>query len=167
MRKTIELKNVIENLFCCVELRSFAEDILEHLNSEDLLQAIWNYAVPVYAYTVWTEDVSDCEYRGDLLFPFSATLLYSMPSMISTSESGIICERHVELWLTDDMKLVVVSNYCTDFYDGEFVSKYRTIKTTDQDEFSRFLDLDYNLLALVLAALADEYAHSPMTTYEL
>ncbi len=65
------------------------------------------------------------------------------------------------------MKFVVVSNAHTDFYDGEFVSEYRTIKTRDQDLFPQVIELDYNLLVLLLAAMADEYANSDMPTYEL
>ena len=87
--------------------------------------------------------------------------------MISASVSGIISERIIELWLTDDMKFVVVSNLRTDFNDGEFVSEYRKIKTKDQDEFSQVFELDYNLLALVLQAMSKEYVESGLPTYEL
>ena len=165
--KKIELRHAINNLFCGVELHPFAEEIVEHLNCGHLAQAIQHFAQTVYAYAIWTEEASSCEYRGEQLFPFPATLLYAMPQMISASESGIISERIIELWLTDDMKFVVVSNQRTDFNDGEFVSEYRTIKTKDQDEFSQVFELDYNLLALVLQAMSKEYVESGLPTYEL
>lgn len=167
MLKSIELEHAFKNLFCGVELHPFAEALLKKMNWENLLQAKEHYAVPVYAYATCTEESSGCEYRGDLLFPLPATMIFSMTYLVSNTGDGIIFERRVELWLTDDMKFVVVSNAHTDFYDGEFVSEYRTIKTRDQDLFPQVIELDYNLLVLLLAAMADEYANSDMPTYEL
>lgn len=167
MSKAIEVKSTIENLFCCVELHPSAEDILEQMNYENLTQAIQHFAATVYAYTTWTADESGCEYRGKPLFPVSATLLYSMPYMISATESGIVCERCFELWLRDDMKIAVVSNFRTDFYDGEFLSEYRVVKTTDLDEFPQYIDVDYNLLVLLLKAMSEAYIESNLPTYEL
>ena len=167
MLKSIDLEYAIKNLFCGVELHPFAEALLKKMNWENLLQAFQNYAVPVYGYATWTEEVSGCEYRADLLFPHPATRIFSMTYLVSTAGDGIVFERNAELWLTDDMKYVVISNAHTDVYDGEFVSEYRKIKTMDQDLFPQVIDLDYNQLVLLLAEMADEYANSDMPTYEL
>ena len=168
MRKPIELKSAIDNLFCCVELLPFVEEILEeHLDYDDLAQAIQHFAEPVYAFATWSAESSSCEYRGEPLFPFHATLIYTVPCMSSALDSGVITERHLEIWLTDDMKFAVVSNFRTEFCDGEFVSAYRVIKTTDPDEFAQVIDLDYNELALMLVALSKLYNNSDMPTYEL
>ena len=65
------------------------------------------------------------------------------------------------------MRFVLVSNLLTDINDGEFISAYREVKATDLDEFQEIIDLDYNMLARLLAEMADEYINSPMPTYEL
>lgn len=87
--------------------------------------------------------------------------------MIARTESGIITIASYELWLTDDMRIVVISNFHKDFNDGELISEYRTIKTDEQDEFYQVYEPDYNLLVLELWAMSKKFNSSNMPTYEL
>lgn len=166
-KKKIEVRNAVDNLFCGVELDPHEEKLVKNLNCDHLAQVFQHRKEIVYAYSIWTKEASCCEYRGEQLFPFPATLICPILHMISVSESGIISERFIEIWLTDDMRFVLVSNLRTDINDGEFISAYREVKATDLDEFQEIIDLDYNMLARLLAEMADEYTNSPMPTYEL
>ena len=144
-----------------------AEITLESINFDDLAQVLRHEAKPVYAYATWTKNKTGCEYRGEPLFPFPATLLQSTPYMIAGTESGIITIASYELWLTDDMRIVVISNFHTDIHDGEFISEYRTVKTDEQDEFYQVYEPDYNLLVLELWAMSKKRNSSKMPTYEI
>ena len=168
MLKTIELENAIIRLFSCAgELNPLAEEVMDDLDRELLVQTVRHYQEPVYAYRTDTCEESGCNYRGDLLFPVQATLLFAMPYVRAATESGISFERRSELWLLEDMTLAVVSCVRIRVYDGEFKSEYRTLKTKDLDIFPQVIDLDYNLLAIRLGAMCDEYLESPNPTYEL
>ena len=167
MLKTIELENAISRLFHGEELDPIAEEIMDRIDYEALIQTVNHHMEPVYAYRTDTCEDSGCNYRGDLLFPFPAMLLYSMPYVKATSDSGVDFERRSELWLLDDMTLAVVSNARIKLCDGDFMSEYRTLKAKDLDLFPQVIDLDLNLLAVELAAMCEEYLDSPSPTYEL
>ena len=168
MFRTIELENSIRSLFCCSDgLNAETEEVLDCLNLEALSQTIRYHEEPVYAYRADTCVDSGCNYRGELLFPIPATLLFSMPYVRATAEGGISFERRSELWILKDMTLAVVSSARIRLCEGEFESDYRSLKTKDLDLFPQVIDLDLNLLAMRLAAMCDEYLDSPMPTYEL
>ena len=168
MLRTIELENTIRQLFCCEEELSLPlEEALDCLNYDLLSQTIQNHAEPVYAYRADTLVPSGCCYRGNLLLPLPATLLYSMPYVRATAEGGISFERRLDLLILEDMTLEVVSSARFRACEGEFESDYRAVKTKDLDLFPQVIDLDLNLLAMRLAAMCDEYLESPMPTYEL
>ena len=166
-KKGFEVRNTFDTLFCDVELPPSAEKTLESINFDDLAQVLRHDAKAVYVYATWTKNKTGCEYRSELLFPFPATLLQSAPYMIAGTESGIITIASYELWLTDDMRIVVISNFHKDFNDGELISEYRTIKTDEQDEFYQVYEPDYNLLVLELWAMSKKFNSSNMPTYEL
>ena len=89
-KKGFEVRNTFDTLFCDVELLPSAEKTLESINFDDLAQVLRHDAKAVYVYATWTKNKTGCEYRGELLFPFPATLLQSAPYMIARTESGII-----------------------------------------------------------------------------
>ena len=166
-KRGFEVRNTFDTLFGDVELLPSAEKTLKSINFDDLAQVLRHDAKAVYVYATWAKNKTGCEYRGELLFPFPATLLQSAPYMIAGTESGIITIASYELWLTDDMRIVVISNFHKDFNDGELISEYRTIKTDEQDEFYQVYEPDYNLLVLELWAMSMKRNSSKMPTYEL
>ena len=93
-KKGFEVRNTFDTLFCDVELLPSAEKTLESINFDDLAQVLRHDAKAVYAYATWTKNKTGCEYRGELLFPFPATLLQSAPYMIAGTESGI-CDASI------------------------------------------------------------------------
>ena len=167
MLKTIELENAVTHLFRGEELSTLGMEIMSELDLERLIQSIRHHAEPVYAYRADTCEDSGCNYRGELLFPCPATLLYSMPYVKADSDSGVSFTRRSELWLLEDMSFAVVANARVQLCDGDFVSEYRCLKTKDLDIFPQVIDLDLNLLAMELAAMCEEYLDSPMPTYEI
>lgn len=168
MLRTIELENSIRRFFCCWDTMSPAiKEALDCLNYELLSQSVCHHSEFVYAFRADTLADSGCNYRGELLFPVRATLLFSMPYVRATAEGGISFERRAELWLLEDMTFAVVSSVRIRLCEGEFESDYRSLKTKDLDLFPTVIDLDLNLLAMRLAAMCDEYLDSPMPTYEL
>ena len=168
MLRTIELENSIHRLFCCgAEVDPVIQEALNCLEYEILSQAICHHAELVYAYRADTLVDSGCNYRGELLFPTRATLLFSTPCVRATSEGGISFERVMELWLLEDMSFAVVSHVRIRLNEGEFESNYRSLKTKDLDLFPQVINFDLNLLAIRLAAMCDEYLESSMPTYEL
>ena len=93
MLKTIELDNAITHLFRGEELSTLGMEIMSELDLERLIQSVRHHAEPVYAYRADTCEDSGCNYRGELLFPCPATLLYSMPYVKADSDSGVSFTR--------------------------------------------------------------------------
>lgn len=164
---TIELENAVSHLFRGEELLSSAEEALEEMDYESLAQAIQFFSRPVYAYTAYPDGDPSGGYRGPLLFPFPATLLYSMPYAKLTCDSGIIIKRSMELWILDDTTFAAVSCVRVELANGELVSEYRVLKTKDRDIFPQVIELDYNLLVIVLYSLCLEHTHYGTPIYEL
>ena len=168
MLKTIELKTAIHLLFFSQEEVSPAvQMILDAIDYELLLQSVQHNAEPVYAFRTDTEEESGCNYRGGLLFPIPATLLLSVPHVDAVSDSGVLFERRVELWLLEDMSFAVTANVRVQLCEGDFESEYRTLKTRELDVFPRVIDLDLALLAMELLRMSEKYLESSMPTYEL
>ena len=71
-----------------------------------------------------------------------------------------------DLYETERMHLFTSEEFegeLTDCYEGELV----WMKTKDLDVFPQVIDLDFDLLAMELAAMCEEYLDSPMPTYEI
>ena len=161
---TIELENAFAHLFRGEELLPSAEETLDEMDYESLAQGIQFFSRPVYAYTAYPDGDPAGGYRGPLLFPFPATLLYSTPHAKLT---GVIIKRSMELWILDDSTFAVVSCVRVELANGELVSEYRVLKTKDRDIFPQVIDLDYNLLVIVLYSLCLEHTHYGTPIYEL
>ena len=164
---TIELENAIDHLFRGEELLPSAEESLKEMDFESLAQGIKFFSKPVYVYTVYPDGDPDGGYRGPLLFPFPATLLYSKPHAIIICDSGVIIKHIMELWILDDMTFAVVSCVHMELESGELLSEYRRLKTKDRDIFPQVIDLNYNLLVTVLDSLCLEHTYYGTPIYEL
>ena len=164
---TIELENAFSHLFRGEELLSSAEEALEEMDYESLAQGIKYFAKPVYVYAAYPDGDPDGGYRGPLLFPFPATLLYSKTYEETICDSGVIIKHIMELWILDDMTFAVVSCVRMELESGELISEYRLLKTKDRDIFPQVIDLNYNLLVTVLDSLCLEHTYYGTPIYEL
>ena len=164
---TIELENAIDHLFRGEELLPSAEEALEEMDYESLAQGIKYFAKPVYVYAAYPDGDPDGGYRGPLLFPFPATLLYSKPHAEMICDSGVIIKHIMELWILDDMTFAAVSCVRAELENGEPISEYRVLKTKDRDIFPQVIDLNYNLLVTVLDSLCLEHTLYGTPIFEL
>lgn len=128
------LEYVIDRLFRCGigepgYQEQEVEELLEGMDYYSLLQAVRHEAKTVYAYTTQGKRPQTFDYRGADLFGQRATLLYD--DFDQSDAAQVLAERRYELWLLEDMSLVVVSCVSVDFGDGEFVTEYREIKQGD------------------------------------
>ena len=164
---TIELENAIDHLFRGEELLPSAEESLKEMDFESLAQGIKFFSKPVYVYTAYPDGDPDGGYRGPLLFPFPATLLYSKTYEEMICDSGVIIKHIMELWILDDMTFAVVSCVRMELESGELLSEYRRLKTKDRDIFPQVIDLNYNLLVTVLDSLCLEHTYYGTPIFEL
>lgn len=116
------------------------ETLLHGIDFEALLQAVRHNAQTVHAYTTEGKELMSFNYRGKDLFGQRATLLYD--DFDQSDAAQVLAERRYELWLLEDMSLVVVSCVSVDFAGGEFVTEYREIKQGDPWNTPMCLDLE-------------------------
>ena len=138
------LEYVIDRLFRCgVGEHGYSEEgveeLLQGMDYNSLLQAVRHEAKTVYAYTTQGKHPQTFDYRSAELFGQRATLLYD--DFDQSDAAQVLAERRYELWLLEDMSLVVVSCVSVDFMDGEFVTEYREIKQGDPWSTPMCLDL--------------------------
>ena len=116
------------------------ETLLHGIDFEALLQAVRHNAQTVHAYTTEGKEPMSFNYRGKDLFGQRATLLYD--DFDQSDAAQVLAERRYELWLLEDMSLVVTACVCVNFGDGEFVTEYREIKQGDPWHTPMCLDLE-------------------------
>lgn len=139
------LQNTIEKLFHDgIGAHGYSEaEVKELLGGMDygaLLQTVRHNAQTVHAYTAQGKVPRSFNYRGRDLFDQRATLLYED---FDQSWAGIVTTaRNYELWLLEDMSLMVVACVSLDCGDGEYVTEYREVKTGDPWETDICLDLE-------------------------
>lgn len=115
-------------------------ELLDELDYGSLLQGVRHNAQTVHAYAMQGRQCKAFNYRGGDLFGQRATLLYED---YEQSWSGIVTtDRSYELWLLEDMSLVVTACVSVDFADGGFVTEYREIKQGDPWNTPMCLDLE-------------------------
>ena len=129
------LKNAIHDLYYSGITRggyesASVEDMLDSIDYTTLLQAVRHNAETVHIYTTEGRAPKSFNYRSGELFAHRATRLYEAFDQSNQSDE-ILADRSYELWLLEDMSLVVVSCVSVDFGDGEFVTEYREIKQGD------------------------------------
>ena len=139
------LEYVIDRLFRCGVgnpgyKEQEVEELLQGMDYHSLLQAVRHEAKTVYAYATYGKPPQTFDYRGADLFGQRATLLYD--DFDQSDAAQVLAERRYELWLLEDMSLVVVSCVSVDFAGGEFVTEYREIKQGDPWNTPMCLDLE-------------------------
>ena len=139
------LEYVIDRLFRCGVgnpgyKEQEVEELLAGMDYNSLLQAVRHEAKTVYAYATYGKPPQTFNYRGAELFGQRATLLYD--DFDQSDAAQVLAERRYELWLLEDMSLVVVSCVSVDFAGGEFVTEYREIKQGDPWNTPMCLDLE-------------------------
>ena len=139
------LEYVIDRLFRCGVgnpgyKEQEVEELLAGMDYNSLLQAVRHEAKTVYAYATYGKPPQTFNYRGRDLFGQRATLLYD--DFDQSDAAQVLAERRYELWLLEDMSLVVVSCVSVDFAGGEFVTEYREIKQGDPWNTPMCLDLE-------------------------
>ena len=139
------LEYVIDRLFRCGVgnpgyKEQEVEELLAGMDYNSLLQAVRHEAKTVYAYATYGKPPQTFDYRGAELFGQRATLLYD--DFDQSDAAQVLAERRYELWLLEDMSLVVVSCVSVDFAGGEFVTEYREIKQGDPWNTPMCLDLE-------------------------
>ena len=139
------------------------EELLEGMDYHSLLQAVRHEAKTVYAYTTQGKAPMSFNYRGADLFGQRATLLYD--DFDQSDAAQVLAERRYELWLLEDMSLVVVSCVSVDFGDGEFVTEYREIKQGDPWHTPMCLSLED--LSIKLTEMFCRFNRSELPIYEL
>ena len=139
------LEYVIDRLFRCgIGEHGYQEQevekLLQGMDYNSLLQAVRHNAQTVHTYTTQGKLPQSFNYRGADLFGQRATLLYD--DFDQSDAAQVLVERRYELWLLEDMSLVVVSCVSVDFEDGEFVTEYREIKQGDPWDTPMCLSLE-------------------------
>ena len=138
-------------------------ELLDELDYGSLLQGVRHNAQTVHAYAMQGRQCKAFNYRGGDLFGQRATLLYED---YEQSWSGIVTtDRSYELWLLEDMSLVVVSCVSVDFGDGEFITEYREIKQGDPWNTPMCLNLE-ELAENLFEMFGQCYEHT-LPIYEL
>ena len=116
------------------------KELLKGIDYDCLLQAVRHNAQTVHAYTTQGTEPNAFNYRGADLFGQRATLLCDD---FDQSWAGIAATaRTYELWLLEDMSLVVTACVSLDCGDGEFSTEYREIKEGNAWDTPMYLDLE-------------------------
>ena len=159
-----QLKETFGALFSQVRLDLHTAESLSNLAYGDLAQAIALRAKPIYRFYV-DYDGSFGGYRSELLTPHKGTLLYTD---IETSDLSLLrVLRSRELWILDDLTLVVLSAVELSNSEDQVSATYRTIKTWDMAEIPDEIDIDYDELAIALTDMSVEHYAEPMIYQEL
>ena len=87
-------------------------------------------AETVRKYEVRCEVPTMVDFRSEELFPVKAVHLFDFPEIYAQSDDGIETTFYKELWLLEDLRLMVVSNYCidSDWEESTFTAEYRTVE---------------------------------------
>lgn len=109
--------------------------------------------------------VQDCSfnYRSAPLFPQKAVRLYE--DIVKFVTEAVICARTMEVWLLEDLSLVIVSNYSV-LSGGEFTTEYRTVKAWEFQKGLLCIEPD-TLTEKLMELCAPFYSHYDQTYYEL
>ena len=162
------LEYVIDRLFRCGigepgYQEEEVEELLQGMDYDALLQAVRHEAKTVYAYTTQGKQPQAFDYRGADLFGQRATLLYD--DFDQSDAAQVLAERRYELWLLEDISLVVTACVIVDIGDGEFVTEYREITQGDPWSTPMCLDLE-ELHSRLVEMFCQCYEHE-LPIYEL
>lgn len=131
-----ELENIIQEMFSDATERGYteeeAEDLLDGICFDTLLQAIRHNAERVYVFRTDTECEIGLNYRGKELFDQRATLLYE-EIHDAVCDVGFVF-RSTEMWLLENMSIAVVSCVSVVIGNDELAAEYRVVKSYDWED---------------------------------
>ena len=162
------LEYVIDRLFRCgIGEHGYqeqeVEELLEGMDYDSLLQAVRHEARTVHTFTTYGKPPQTFDYRSADLFGQRATLLYD--DFDQSDAAQVLAERRYELWLLEDMSLVVVACVTVDVGGGAFVAEYREIKQGDPWHTPMCLNL-HELAEDLFEMFSQCYEHT-LPIYEL
>lgn len=138
------------------------EELFGQIDISALLQAVRHNAQTVYAYTTQGKQSKSFNYRSCELFDQRATLLYD--EFDSNTAEVAVTDRSYELWLLEDMSLVVTARVTVDFNCGEYVTVYREIIG---EPYDGTMSMELEELTMRLQQLYDAVYESEQPVYEL
>ena len=131
-----DLESIIREMFSDATERGYteeeAEDMLDGISFDTLLQAIRHNAERVYAFRTDTKCEIGLNYRGMELFDQRATLLYEEIHAAVCDAAFVF--RSTEMWLLENMTVAVVSCVSVVVGDGELSAEYRVVKSYDWED---------------------------------
>lgn len=139
--------------------------LVAELDFEALSQALRFNMEPMYRFRADNYCEEACEYRSELLFPISGTMVYEQP--IARENSLVTLERSYEIWILDDLRVVLVSKVKIADSSDMFNCEFRSIRTQSIEEIPLEMDLDVNALAAALKEMSDSYRDCSMPFHEL
>ncbi len=151
------IKTLTENIV------SFTNDIAEHyglpkeeiaaalnqINYYALFQTLQHKAAPVYTFHAGGENNALMKYRSDRLLPSNAILVYRDEDFYMEGDE-MSTAHYLEVWLMEDLTLIVTSCFRVVVEDTEYSSAFRTVKGDSWPYGEEIFDMDkfFHTLAL-------------------
>lgn len=120
---------------------------LRTINFYCLYQTLRREAEPVFAFHSYGGANKLLHFSGEKLFPCNAINLYQEPELSAVTE-GMETTRFIEVWLREDLTLVITSCFCAENKTEGYCACYRVHKggewPFEEDEF--YFDIFVNEL---------------------
>ncbi len=165
MSRKCELEAKVKELFNGGKLSISLAEQYSDMDFGALAQALAYDAEPLYRYRI-DNFHDDCgEYRSERLFKQNGTLLYSRIEEQHMTLLNI--ERRTELWMLENLKFVVISAVEVTDSTNRISTTNRTVRTTDFDEITNEIDIDFDELCSSLLEFSKSFSAVPMPYQEL
>ena len=165
MSRKRELEAKVKELFNGGKLSISLAEQYSDMNFGALAQALAYDAEPLYRYRI-DNFHDDCgEYRSERLFRENGTLLYSRIEEQHMTLLNI--ERRTELWMLENLEFVVISAVEVTDSTNRISTTNRTVRTTDFDEITNEIDIDFDELCSSLLEFSKSFSAVPMPYQEL
>ena len=166
MNRKYRLEDIFKGIFQHSHVKSVETAMLvTDLDYEALSQALHFDMEPIYRFRSDNFCEESCEYRSELLLPVSGTLIYEQP--ITKESSVVTMDRSKELWILDDLSIVVISKVKFADSSDMFNGVYRSIRTQSLEELPYEIDLDLDVLAATLQEMSNSFRDCSMPFSEL
>lgn len=166
MNRKYKLESIFKEIFPHCRVKSVETAIqMAEMDYEALSQALHFDMEPIYRFRSDNFCEESCEYHSELLLPISGTLIYEQP--VTKESSVVTMERSKELWILDDLSIVVISKVKFADSSDMFNGVYRSIRTQSLDELPYEIDLDLDVLAASLREMSNSFRDCSMPFTEL
>ena len=158
MNKTEKLEETVFDFFmeaadAIGEDAEYVESLLAKIDFVTLHHTIQEYAQPVYRYSCEVDALPDEEYLGERLLARKAIKIWSSSYSGTMIGTEFLASGAVEVWIQDDMELVIIASHIVDYEDFDCISVYREIK--DLEYLLEKEELDLEDITLRLHILGD------------